>query len=243
MHPGAKYDKKGFRLRGAEINRLEAFSDVVFGFALTLLVVSLEIPHTFEELIRDLRGFLPFAVCFALLVQVWHIHYKFFRRYGMEDSLTVTLNAVLLFVILFYVYPLKFVFNLVLNGREMARRYGPDLIHNADAPTLMMIYAAGFATVFLVFLLLHLHAYRQRTSLELTAIEQHDTITAMWESGAMTMVGLVSGVLASVLPPRLQAIPGFWYMTIPIFMTIIGSVRGKSRRKLEKETAVRVHAS
>lgn len=73
-----KYDKVGFRLRGTEINRLEAFSDVVFGFALTLLVVSLEVPHTFEELMRDLRGFLPFAVCFALLLQVWYIHYLFF---------------------------------------------------------------------------------------------------------------------------------------------------------------------
>jgi len=33
-----------FRLRGNEINRIEAVSDVVFGFALTLLVVSLQVP-------------------------------------------------------------------------------------------------------------------------------------------------------------------------------------------------------
>ena len=35
-------DLPGFRLRGPEVTRLESFSDVVFGFALTLLVVSLE---------------------------------------------------------------------------------------------------------------------------------------------------------------------------------------------------------
>src|SRR6266446_2846722 len=34
--------KLQFQLRGQEINRIEAVSDVVFGFALTLLVVSLE---------------------------------------------------------------------------------------------------------------------------------------------------------------------------------------------------------
>jgi uncharacterized membrane protein len=235
MHESAKYDKLGFRLRGAEINRLEAFSDVVFGFALTLLVVSLEVPHTFDELMRDLRGFLPFAVCFALLVQVWYIHYKFFRRYGMEDALTVTLNAVLLFVILFYVYPLKFVFTLVLNGREMAQRYGPDIIRNTDAPTMMMIYAAGFASVFLIFFLLHWHAYRQRESLELTALERHDTVTALWECGAMSAVGVISGILAALLPPRLQSIPGFWYMTTPVVMTVIGTVRGKKRRAFESK--------
>ncbi len=34
-----------FRMRGREINRIEAVSDVVFGFALTLLVVSLQVPR------------------------------------------------------------------------------------------------------------------------------------------------------------------------------------------------------
>jgi uncharacterized membrane protein len=231
MHATAKYDRTGFRLRGTEMNRLEAFSDVVFGFAITLLVVSLEVPHTFDELARDLRGFLPFAVCFALLVQVWYIHYRFFRRYGMEDALTVTLNAVLLFVILFYVYPLKFLFTLVLNGHEMAERFGPNIIRNADVPTLMIIYAAGFATVFLIFLVLHLHAFHRRDELQLTALERHDTITAVWENASMVFVGVTSGALAALLPPEKQAIPGMWYSVIPVFMTVIGNVRGKARKK------------
>jgi hypothetical protein len=34
--------------RNREISRLEAFSDAVFGFALTLLVVSVEVPHDYE---------------------------------------------------------------------------------------------------------------------------------------------------------------------------------------------------
>jgi uncharacterized membrane protein len=242
MHATAKYDRAGFRLRGTEMTRLEAFSDVVFGFAITLLVVSLEVPHTFDELARDLRGFLPFAVCFALLVQVWYIHYRFFRRYGMEDALTVTLNAVLLFVVLFYVYPLKFLFTLVLNGREMARRYGPNIIQDADVPKLMMIYAAGFATVFLIFLVLHVHAYRKRDELQLSGLERHDTITAVWENAAMVFVGVSSGVLAALLPPTRQAIPGLWYMSIPVFMTVIGNVRGKGRKKHANTTANIAHA-
>jgi len=242
MHLHAKYDKLGFRLRGAEINRLEAFSDVVFGFALTLLVVSLEVPHTFDELMHDLRGFLPFAACFALLVQVWYIHYKFFRRYGMEDALTVTLNAVLLFVVLFYVYPLKFVFTLILNGAEMQHKYGPALVRDADAPVLMMLYAAGFASVFLIFVVLHIHAYRQRESLELTELERYDTRTSIIENGILTGVGVVSLVLAFLLPPARQAIPGLWFMVIPVLMTINGAVRGKERKKYLVEKSV-AHAS
>jgi hypothetical protein len=86
-----------FRWRAGEITRLEAFCDVVFGFALTLLVVSLEVPHNYTEMMEAMRGFVPFAVCFVQLVWIWRAHYLFSRRYGLEDPYTSFLNFVLLF--------------------------------------------------------------------------------------------------------------------------------------------------
>src|SRR5258708_221116 len=104
-------NKLQFRWRGHEVSRIEGLSDAVFAFAVTLLVVSLEVPKTFTELSVAMRGFGAFAISFGLLFMVWYNQYKFFRRYGMQDTLTVCLNGALLFVVLFYVYPLKFLFS------------------------------------------------------------------------------------------------------------------------------------
>src|SRR5271170_5873916 len=149
-----------FHWRGGEITRLEAFCDVIVGFAITLLVVSLEVPHTYADLMTDMRGFLPFAVCFAQLAMIWRTHYRFSRRYGLEDPYTVFLNVVLLFLVLFYVYPLKFVFTLLFS-----EIMGADVTANLgwhEASVLMRIYAIGFAAVFLLIVLMYAHAYRLR---------------------------------------------------------------------------------
>ena len=65
--------------RRHEISRLEAFSDAVFAFALTLLVVSLDVPKSYEDLIALMAGFVPFAASFALLTWIWYEHNIFFR--------------------------------------------------------------------------------------------------------------------------------------------------------------------
>jgi uncharacterized membrane protein len=76
-------DAHKFRWRSHEISRIEGLSDAVFAFAVTLLVVSLEVPKTYGELMETMRGFGAFAICFALLFVVWFNQYKFFRRCGI----------------------------------------------------------------------------------------------------------------------------------------------------------------
>ena len=62
----------GFLWRGQDVSRVEAFSDAVFAFAITLLVVTLQVPRTFDGLFAAMRGFFAFAICFALLLSVWY---------------------------------------------------------------------------------------------------------------------------------------------------------------------------
>src|SRR5271169_5754396 len=216
-HGSAIVPEKYFRWRAGEITRLEAFCDVVFGFAITLLVVSLEVPHTYAELLADLRGFLPFAACFAQLAMIWRTHYRFSRRYGLEDGYTVFLNVVLLFLVLFYVYPLKFVFTILFSEITGAASAG-DLGWR-EGSVLMRIYAAGFASVFALFVLMYAHAYRLRRELALSPAESLQTRFAMQENGVLALVGLTSFLVALKSP----AWAGWTYMLIGPLLWIHGS--------------------
>src|SRR5215510_8986325 len=147
----------GFRWRGNEIARIEALSDAVFAFAVTLLVVSLEVPKTFNELAETMHGFGAFAISFVLLFLVWFNQYRFFRRYGLQDNITIVLNGALLFVVLFYVYPLKFLFTVLVDrftgGHAEVRLPNGNveaMIEADQMGTLMLIFGAGYLAVFLV---------------------------------------------------------------------------------------------
>ncbi|MDQ1612812.1 MAG: hypothetical protein QOG00_2743 [Pyrinomonadaceae bacterium] len=229
-----------FRMRGREVSRVEALSDAVFGFAITLLVVSLEVPQTFDALMEMMRGFAAFAVCFAMLILVWYQQYKFFRRYGLNDALTFVLNAALLFVVLFYVYPLKFVWTLLVN-----MMLGID--NNVRLPTgelvpavamhqmwkMMAVFSVGYVAVFGVFSLLYWRAYAKRGELELNSLEVLDTRTELEENILNMGIGLLSIGLASAGTRGYVALSGFCYMLIGPVMTVHGIFRGKKRRRLE----------
>jgi uncharacterized membrane protein len=188
----------GFR-SGREVSRVEGFSDAVFGFALTLLVVSLEVPSSFEDMKAVLAGFVPFALMFALICWIWYEHYAFFRKFDAEDPLTITLNCVLLFIVLFFVYPLKFLFSNVVNamsGRPFAFRE----MSVTDNRLLLSVYSGGFVGIMLVYVLLYWNVYRKREALKLTAEDAFDARAGARTHAVSLGVGLLSMVLAWALP-------------------------------------------
>ena len=211
---------RGFRWRGGEISRLEGLSDAVFAFAVTLLVVSLEVPETFDQLLQVLRGFFAFAVCFAILFWVWYDHYRFFRRYGLADGITTILTGVLLFIVLFYVYPMKFLFTTLFD--QMLGDALANAIEPRQVPQLMLVYGAGFIAVQLVFILLYLHAYRLADSLELDDYERLTTRSELQGFGLNMLIGLASIAIVTVGGPDAAFWSGMAYMLIMPAQTVNG---------------------
>jgi len=230
--------KDGFRLRGAEMTRIETFTDAAFAFALTLLVVSLTPPTSLEQLglaLRDVPAFLMSAI---LLMMFWWGHHEWSRRFGLDDGTTMGLSCALVFTVLVYVYPLRFVSGLLVGyigmitglpiGSGAQRISGPGDINH-----LFVIYGVGFVVMCGVLGLLNLHAWRMRESLELDAVER---VQLRGDIGAWIIValsGVLSVALGLLLPPGWVGIPGWAYMLLPIVMPLYGRVNARRRAALE----------
>ena len=222
--------EKDFRWRGEDVSRIEGFSDAVFAFAVTLLVVSLEVPKTFDELLATMRGFFGFAICFYLLLIVWYEHYKYFRRYGLNDTQTLWLNAALLFIMLMYVYPLKFLFTYLIDllfGFAQSEK-----IEASQVPLLMVVYGAGFVAVQILFLLMYLRAYSLRDALELDARELSVTREEVQSCLLNISVGLASVAIAVLGGAATISWAGYVYVLLFPLQTINGRVMGSRRKKL-----------
>jgi len=245
--------KPDFRLRGTEPTRMDAFTDAVFAFAITLLVVSLEVPQSTSELFQTMQGFIPFGICIILLMQIWFSHYNFSLRYGLSDNVTMYLNILLLFVVLYYVYPLKFLFTFlfklsvylfsaIINHPSsyamQEELFGNIIQHPEDMNGLMVIYGMGAAVIFLIFTFMHLHAYRKREDLELDTIEIFETNRSIYHYILMAAVPIISVVVTLILSLKYTwqagAIGGFVYMLYPLLVPLFESKMEKRKRILKE---------
>ncbi|MBA3298372.1 MAG: DUF1211 domain-containing protein [Acidobacteria bacterium] len=188
-------------LRKHRISRLEEFSDAVFGFALTLLVLSTTVPRSYDQLVDLLKGLPAFACCFALLVWIWHEHAALFERYPLTDGLTTVLNSVLLFVVLVYVYPLKFMFESFMGQFGLGPRTDPITpMRFHELANASILYGLGFFVLTGLFALLYMNAYRRRAQLELTALEAYDARSHAGYHLVSASVGLFAMLVAILIP-------------------------------------------
>jgi uncharacterized membrane protein len=94
-------------------SRLEAFSDGVFGFAITLLVLGVQVPilKTVNDtelrpaLFQALSQLVPYVTSFATIGIIWLNHHALFHAVERVEHTTLTLNLLLLLVVTFIPYP------------------------------------------------------------------------------------------------------------------------------------------
>jgi len=226
-----KLSATAFKERGTDILRIEALSDAVFAFSVSLLVVSLEVPQTYEELSVLLNGAIPFFATVAMIFLFWYQQYKFFRRYGLNDMHTILLNLAYLAVILFYVYPLKFLFSLLLsswtgiNLFPLAAEKGLSVIHQEDFSQLIILFSVGYGVIWLLLFLMYRNVLSVKRKLELNAFEIH--ITKIEKRGAFLNICIgLAAVLFAIA--KLEIVSGICYLLIPVLL-ILNNRTAKSK--------------
>lgn len=190
-----------FRFRGLEPTRTEALADAVIGFSMTLVVVSLDVPRDSTHLFNVMRGFVTFAITFATLFSVWFAHNRFCRRYGLDDDRTTWLTAGVLFIVVFYAYPLKFVVSWLVDRHVglPEPRVGPE-----DMLWVVALYGIGFAALALLFGALHRHALSLADVLELDESERLETRLQVrtWFGSLWACVPMMLGPVMLAFPRR-----------------------------------------
>ncbi len=232
-----------FRWRGGEVSRLEGLSDGVFALAVTMLVMRQDVPRTFHGLWATLQELPVFVACFALVMMAWRYHFLFFRRYGLQDLPTIVLNSGYLLLVLFCVYPLKFLasflWSLIL-GRSTSPMFatpaGSAEWSSLDQRASMMVfYGAAIVGVFGLQALMLAWALHERERLELDRVERFLTRASLVAQGITCAVAVASIGLALA---RLPDVAGIVYFLMAPLHAIWGAWSGGHARKLAQAVAV-----
>ncbi len=210
--------RDGFRERGQQVTRVEAFVDAAFAFAVTLLVISFDgLPKSADELVAAYKGIPAFAASFLLLATFWRAHERWSRWYGLDDSRSTVLSLALVFLVLVYVYPLRMLFAGFFHFVSQGALPADYVIRTAsDLRWMFGSYAVAYGSLSFVVWLLYRHAYRHRSRLGLDVDEVVFTRLTMLRWQVTLLVSLVSLGLSFLIGPVLDrgfevALPGFIY--------------------------------
>lgn len=231
-----------FRYRGKNQTRLEAFTDAAFALAITLTLLSSSVPNTFAELSDSMQNLIPFGGCVVLVMIIWYQHYIFFLRYGLQDLKTIVLNTFLIFLILVYVYPLKFLFVVLQNlyvglftgNPELITHTFTNIVSYEDSRFLMIIYGLGAGLIFFTFAMMYRHALRQKIALELDEYEVFQSVSGLRVNLLMTSIPILSALIAfsGIFGAWNFLLSGMTYMLYPPVMILNGKMRERKRIKL-----------
>src|ERR1700704_3596073 len=123
--------------------RLEAFSDLVFGFRLSLLATRADVPSNPAEVFEGTR-WATFIVTFGMICAIWLSHYRIFRHHFVARTPDVIVNFIFLLGIAVLPYSVQ------------------TFLRFANAPNVIVLYLGDFALVLAALATLRWRALRQR---------------------------------------------------------------------------------
>ena len=179
-------------------NRLEALSDGVFAFAATLLVVNIGSETSITSFKEELPNFISFGVSFFVMMAIWKVHYNFFRRTDYIDNWIIALNMILLFTVLFYIFPVRSLLGTSIGGTR---------INAEQFSNIFQLYSIGFSLIFTTLCLMYFRAFKKDLKNEKNILFLFYTRHFL----IFVLVGIFSIILAKLKVGLYYGAPGFIY--------------------------------
>src|SRR5436190_14088 len=230
----------GFRLRGMQMTRLETFVDATFAFAISMLViVAQQIPDDVASLLAAFKNVPTFVCSIAILGIYWRGHWVWSRRYGLEDGASILISWGMIVTMLIFIYPLKAIFGAMWYLLSNGHLGQPFSLHTTEsqARTIFAIYGLGLVAISAEILLLNLRAWQLREPLRLNARERLVTRGELTGWSIPVSVGIISFVLALILPREQIAWSGWVYFSMIILVPVHAAYH---RRNMEQKEERRI---
>lgn len=179
--------------RGSNPGRLENLTDAVFGIAITLLIFNLSNPNSFSDLLTFTKTLPAFILSIAFIFVIWNEHVRFSEVYTLNDTWFTVLNTLFIALVIFLVYPLRFITLFLTNFF-----FNSDIslhIHGHQVPDLMIYYGFILSGLYFVLFLFYQRANRLRKEMDFTPFEQFYTSAQIKRLIMMICVPLLSILL------------------------------------------------
>lgn len=218
-------------------NRLDAFVDAAFAFAVTLLVIATAAPPANLSDLRDAIGRIPAsAFAFALISLFWFGHKAFGRLTCKRDAGVQLISLAIVFTVLVYVYPLRLLTGSFFYWMSGGRLPGNGIIRSfGDLQQLYVVYGVGFAILAGLYAALFAHGVRNAEALAIEGKDLDDArdFAQIWL--ILLSVGVASALLAG-FGPMLAApwLPGFSYGAIPLLIWLKFTLKRRRQARLAK---------
>jgi uncharacterized membrane protein len=180
--------------------RLEAFSDLVFGFSLSLLATRLDIPANPSEVFESTR-WATFIVTFGAICAIWLSHYRIFRHHFVARTPDVIINFIFLLGIAVLPYVVQ------------------TFLRFTTARDVIVLYLGDFALILSALATLRWRALQQRRNDPDTEVRLRE-----WRSTVpqYILVLVISGFLFAMNGPLIPAKKFFSFLPAVILIVTLG---------------------
>jgi uncharacterized membrane protein len=204
--------------------RVEAFSDGVFGIAITLLVLDIKVPHDLvpphtltEALSGQWPSYLAFVTSFLTILIMWINHHRLFTHIGRSDDRLLFYNGLLLLGVVLVPFPTALI---------------ADYLGHPGQRTAAMVYNGTFIAIAICFNLLWRSASKHGRLLR----DDHDReavqhITDSYRYGPVSYIAALGLAFVSVTASVLLNLALAVYYALPSAKAAdISHGRGSIRR-------------